>query len=102
MTIIARSRIGYWTAFSSSDGSFLNVRDDEGRSVTALLTPDDVALLSADAGVCHPHARLLAKRGPFVVPSLPTPPRSNDEPEPHEWEPRKEASLARVVELKAA
>ncbi len=100
MRIIARSRIGFWTAFETEHGSFLNIRDETGATVTVLLTQADADLLSADSDICHPHARHLAESGRRLPQSLPTPPRGGAEPEPHEWQPMK--PTASIEMLKAA
>lgn len=100
MRIIARSRIGFWTAFENEAGSFLNARDAAGTTVTILLSPSDVDLMAADAAICHPHALHLVATGRRLVHALPTPPPGAAEPEPHEWQPiRPTASIER---LKAA
>ena len=101
MRIIARSRIGYWTAFAEGDTAYLNIRDEDGRPVTVVLTPEDEAVLAGPADTCHPHARDLAAKGPRLAEMLPTPPRGLNEPEAHEWEPRETRTLDRV-QLKAA
>ena len=101
MRIIARSRIGYWTAFAEGDTAYLNIRDEEGRPITVVLTSEDEALLAGPAKTCHPHARHLAANGRRLAEMLPTPPRGLDEPEAHEWEPR-ETPIEDKVHLKAA
>jgi hypothetical protein len=98
MRIIARSRMAFWTAFETDDGAFLNVRDDAGRTVTVLLTENDAGLLAGSHETSHIHASLLARTGPFRLAPLPTPPRGNDEPEPHKWQPKQ----PRTERLKAA
>jgi hypothetical protein len=101
MEVIARSRTGFWTAFATAEGAFLNARGAEGATVTVPLLPSDVEILRGDAATCHPHAAALALRGPFVVPPLPTPRRETDEPPPHEWQPaptdRDEERLTRAA-----
>jgi len=87
MRIIARSRIGFWTAFETVEGAFLNIRDPEGRTVSVMLDAPDVGLLGDVAEVCHPHAQHLAETGRRLAAALPTPPRGANEPEPHEWQP---------------
>lgn len=89
MKIIARSRIGFWSAFTVGGASYLNIRDEDGEGITVVLTDHDVALLGDDAEVCHPHARQLAKYGNRLAIPLPTPLRGFDEPEAHEWTPSK-------------
>lgn len=54
-------------------------------------------MLSDEASVCRPHARWLADEGLRLVNALPTPIRTLDEPEPHEWIPK--PSLIVVEEL---
>lgn len=98
--IIARSRIGFWTAFRTDDASYLNIRADDGATVTVVLSATDVEMLASDADVCHPHARRLANHGRRLDVPLPTPPRGTDEPEPHEWMPREQTMP--VERLKAA
>ena len=63
MDIIARSRIGYWTAFRQEGVSYLNIRASDTSCATIVLNARDVDLLSASADVCHPHARHLAEHG---------------------------------------
>lgn len=85
MSIIARSRIGFWTAFVHLGEPHLNARDADGDTVTIPLDADDVARLT-DPRLAHAHARHLAEHGPRVEPPLPTPPRGDDEPAPYDWE----------------
>lgn len=87
MRIIARSRIGFWTAFETEEGAFLNIRDQRGQTITVVLGERDVVLLGGDAETCHPHAILLARTGRRLATALSTPLRGNSEPEPHEWQP---------------
>ncbi len=86
MSIIARSRIGFWTAFAHRGESHLNARDAAGETITIRLDARDVDRL-LDAGLAHAHARHLIEHGTRVEPALPTPPRGDDEPAPYEWEP---------------
>jgi hypothetical protein len=100
MRIIARSRIGFWTAFETTEGAFLNVRDEAGRTVSVILADADVALLADVAEICHPHARRLAEAGRRLDIALPTPLRGTQEPEPHEWQPTRPITTFEM--LKAA
>jgi hypothetical protein len=100
MRIIARSRIGFWTAFETSEGTFLNLRGENGEPLSIVLTAADVALLADAAEICHPHARRLARSGQRLDVALTTPSRGTNEPEPHEWQPRKPISTSAM--LKAA
>jgi hypothetical protein len=97
MSIIARSRIGFWTAFVHLDEPHLNARAADGGTVTIRLDAEDVSRLT-DPRFAHAHARALVERGPRVDPALPTPPRGDDEPAPYDWEPaRPDARLDRAA-----
>lgn len=100
MRIIARSRIGFWTAFANEEGAFLNVRDENGRTISVILTDTDAKMLSGPADVCHPHAVRLTRSGARRPEPLPTPPRGVSEPEAHEWQPRTPSTTP--AKLKAA
>jgi len=100
MRIIARSRIGFWTAFETAEGAFLNVRDENLLTVTIMLSRTDREILAGNAEVCHPHASHLARFGRRLPEPLPTPPRGVSEPEPHEWQPKTE--IRTVERLMAA
>ena len=97
MRIIARSRIGFWTAFETDAAAYLNVRDGDGGTASIVLTDADVVLLEGDAAVCHAHALHLARTGRRLVTSLPTPPRGMQEPGPHEWQPRKPVTTSGML-----
>jgi len=97
MRIIARSRIGFWTAFETDGGAYLNVRDGDGGTASIVLTDADIVLLEGDAAVCHAHALRLARAGLRLDTPLPTPPRGTQEPEPHEWQPRKPVTTSAML-----
>lgn len=86
MSIIARSRIGFWTAFTHLGEPHLNARGADGDTVTIPLGAGDVVRLT-DPRLAHAHAHALIEHGPSIEPALPTPPRGDGEPEPYDWEP---------------
>ena len=84
-SIHIRSRIGYWSAFATKDGSFLNIRDAKRETVTIRLEPADVETLLSGYDAAHAHASMLAEHGPRVD-VLETPRVRLGEPAPYDWQ----------------
>lgn len=95
--VVARSRIGFWTAFLHGNQVVLNVRrPTDLATVTIVLTDPEAATIAGGRDESHALASSLARdfsRHADTV--LPTPLRSADEPEPHEWEPAREPTPVR-------
>jgi hypothetical protein len=97
--IIARSRIGFWTAFMHAGRPHLNVRDPGTLAcVTVPLRADEPSVLAGDAEGAHDLARRLAadvgRRANHV---LDTPGIQAVEPVTHDWEPRAVLSEPRLM-----
>jgi hypothetical protein len=85
--IIARSRIGFWSAFLHEGRPVLNMRDPmTGEPITVLLTAGEANILGEGHVVAHLHARQVATRvDRRILPAVPTPPISMDEPVAYDW-----------------
>jgi hypothetical protein len=71
--IVARSRIGFWTVWEQGGERFLNIRDDDGSTVTVTVPDHLVRSLIGDHGIAHETARELARTGQRLGRPLPTP-----------------------------
>ncbi len=85
--IVARSRIGFWTAFMHEGVPHLNIRDPEqGRCITIILTSGEASTLSRDSEAAHALARTLAHMpSRRSTTALETPGIQNREPVVYEW-----------------
>jgi hypothetical protein len=95
--VIARSRIGFWTAFLDGNRAVLNVRRPTDLvAVTIVLTDAETAIIAGGREESHALASTLARDfSRHADVALPTPPRGADEPEAHEWEPSAEVTPVR-------
>jgi hypothetical protein len=86
--IIARSRIGFWTAFVSEGRPVLNTRHpDTLEAVTVALRDDEAETLAGSYGAAHALARsLTADTGRHAAEAIATPGIQAIEPVTHEWE----------------
>ena len=88
--IIARSRIGFWTAWRQGGETLLNIRDVTGETITVEVPDDVVRDLSGDHDLAHRTARDLARGGRRLTTALPTPGLWSMGPEPEAFEYRAE------------
>lgn len=97
--IIARSRIGFWTAFMHAGRPHLNVRDPGTLAcVTVPLRADESSVLAGDADAAHDLARRLsADVGRRANHVLDTPGIQAVEPVTHDWEPRLDRPESRLM-----
>jgi hypothetical protein len=97
--VIARSRIGFWTAFLHEGVPHLNVREPVTlRTVTVRLGAHEGPILAGDSDAAHALARALAadvrRRSNHV---LETPPVGAFERVVHDWEPVREIPAPRLM-----
>jgi len=98
-TVIARSRIGFWTAFVHEGRPHLNVRDPATlETVTVPLGAHEGPILAGDSDAAHALARALAadvgRRANHV---LDTPGIQAIEPVVHDWQPVREVEAPRLM-----
>lgn len=95
--VVARSRIGFWTAFLDGNRIVLNVRrPNDLATVTIVLTDAEAVTIAGGRDESHALASALARDfSRHAEATLPTPLRSADEPEAHEWEPSREPTPIR-------
>jgi hypothetical protein len=85
--MIARSRIGFWSAFVHEGRAILNARrPDTLEPVTIMLDQDEALILAGHADDAHAFARALAADvGRHANHLVPTPGIQSYEPVVHEW-----------------